>query len=149
MTALSSKKFLEIIKISHILVIDLIKFVIFERISMTFGEKVRQLRKRKKLTQEQLALLIGTHESHIGRYEKDQSSPTASIIKKLAEVFNVSTDYLLFDNKEEQSASVKISDNELLHQFQEVDKMDEDKRTLVKRVISMAINEDKIKQMVS
>jgi hypothetical protein len=67
----------------------------------------------------------------------------------LAEVFNVSTDYLLFNDKEEQSVSVIISDNELLHQFQEVDKMDEEKRTLIKRVISMAINEDKIKQMVS
>lgn len=116
---------------------------------MTFGEKVRQLRKRKKLTQEHLAHLIGTHESHIGRYEKDQSSPTASIIKKLAEVFNVSTDYLLCDDKEEQSTSVKISDNELLEQFREVDKMDEEKRILVKRLISMAINEDKIRKMVS
>jgi hypothetical protein len=67
----------------------------------------------------------------------------------LAEVFNVSTDYLLFNDKEEQSVSVIISDNELLDQFQEVDKMDEEKRTLIKRVISMAINEDKIKQMVS
>lgn len=67
----------------------------------------------------------------------------------MAEVFNVSTDYLLFNDKEEQSVSVIISDNELLDQFQEVDKMDEEKRTLIKRVISMAINEDKIKQMVS
>jgi len=31
----------------------------------------------------------------------------------------------------------------------EVDKMDEEKRTLIKRVISMAVNEDKIKRMVS
>ena len=116
---------------------------------MTFGEKVRQLRKRKKITQEQLAELIGTHESHIGRYEKDISSPTAPIIRNIAEVLNVSADYLLFDEREEQSMSIKISDTELLHQFWEVDKMDEDKRALIKRIISMAINEDKIKQMVS
>lgn len=115
---------------------------------MTFGEKIRQLRKRKNITQEQLAKLIGSHESHIGRYEKDQSDPTAPAIKKLADVFNVSTDYLLFD-KIETSISVKISDKELLEQFQELDKMDEEKRALVKRVISMAINEDKIKRMVS
>ena len=64
---------------------------------MTLGEKIRQLRKRKKITQSQLAELIGTHESHIGRYEKDQSVPTSPILKKIAEAFNVSVDYLLFD----------------------------------------------------
>ena len=116
---------------------------------MTFGEKIRQLRKRKKLTQGQLAQLIGTHESHIGRYEKDQSSPTAAMIKNLAVTFEVSTDYLLFDEKKEEMASVKISDTELLAQFQEIDKMDDEKRTLVKKVLAMAINENKIKQMVS
>ena len=148
MADVSSKKMLVFIKKLYILVIYRRKFVTFGRILMTFGEKVRQLRKRKKLTQEQLAELIGTHESHIGRYEKDQSAPSAPALKKLAKVFNVSVDYLLFE-KEETSLSVKISDTELLEQFEELDKMDDEKRTLVKRIISMAINEDKIKQMVS
>ena len=115
--------------------------------NMTFGEKLRQLRKRKKLTQEQLAELIDSHENQIGRYEKDQSAPTAPVIIKLAEVFNVTTDYLLLEN--EDTLSVKISDSELFDQFQEVDKMNEEKRSLVKRIISMVINEDKIKRMVS
>lgn len=114
---------------------------------MTFGEKIRQLRKRKKLTQEQLAELIGSHENHIGRYEKDQSVPTAPAIVKLAEVFNVTTDYLLLEN--ENTLSVKISDSELFDQFQEVDKMDDEKRALVKRIIGLVLNEDRIKKMVS
>lgn len=116
---------------------------------MTFGEKLRQLRKRKKLTQEQMAELIEIHESHVGRYEKDLSSPTAQVLIRIAKLFNVSTDYLLFDDRNDPSTSLKISDNELFAQFQEVDKMDEEKRELIKRIISMAINEDKIKKMVS
>ena len=114
---------------------------------MTFGEKIRQLRKRKKLTQEQLAELINSHENQIGRYEKDQSVPTAPAIIKLAEVFNVTTDYLLLEN--ENSLSVKISDSELFDLFQEVDKMDEEKKALVKRIIELVVNEDRIKKMVS
>jgi len=116
---------------------------------MTFGEKVRQLRKRKKLTQGQLASKIGTHESHIGRYEKDQSSPTAPTLIKIAEFFNVSTDYLLFNNKQNSVTSTEIADIELFEQFQQVDKMEEKKRELIKKFIEMAINEDKIKKMVS
>ena len=125
------------------------KITISERIYMTFGEKLRQLRKRKKLTQEQMAELIEIHESHVGRYEKDLSSPTAQVLIRISKLFNVSTDYLLFDDRSEPSTSLKISDNELFTQFQEVDKMSEDKRELIKRIISMAINEDKIKKMVS
>ena len=125
------------------------KITISERIYMTFGEKLRQLRKRKKLTQEQMAELIDIHESHVGRYEKDLSSPTAQVLIRISKLFNVSTDYLLFDDRSEPSTSLKISDNELFTQFQEVDKMSEDKRELIKRIISMAINEDKIKKMVS
>ena len=115
---------------------------------MTLGEKIRQLRKRNNVTQEEFAKLIGTHESHVGRYEKDQSNPTAHILKKIAQAFNVSADYLLFD-KEETSLTAKIGDQELLDMFQELDKMDKEKRDLIKRIISMAINEDKIKRMVS
>jgi transcriptional regulator with XRE-family HTH domain len=116
---------------------------------MTFGEKLRQLRKRKKLTQEQMAELIEIHESHVGRYEKDFSSPTAQVLIRIAKLFNVSTDYLLFDDQNDTSTTLKISDNELFAQFQEVDKMSEEKRELIKRIIAMAINEDKIKKMVS
>lgn len=115
---------------------------------MTLGEKIRQLRKRNKMTQGELAERIGTHESHIGRYEKDQSVPTSPVLKKISQVFNISVDYLLFD-KEETSLTAKIADKELLEQFEEVDKMDQEKRELIKRIISMAINEDKIKKMVS
>lgn len=116
---------------------------------MTFGEKLRQLRKRKKLTQEQMAESIEVHESHVGRYEKDLSSPSAQVLIRIAKLFNVSTDYLLFDDRNDTSTLQKISDNELFAQFQEVDKMNEEKRELVKRIIAMAINEDKIKKMVS
>ncbi|MCP4138566.1 MAG: hypothetical protein GY754_46840 [bacterium] len=66
---------------------------------------------------------------------------------QLAQVFNISADYLLFD-KEETSLSAKISDQELFEQFEAVDKMDEDKKDLVKRILSMAINEDKIKKLL-
>ncbi len=114
---------------------------------MTFGEKLRQLRKRKKLTQEQLAELIGTHESHIGRYERDESNSSANVLIKISEVFDVSIDSLLLDEKKFQPFP-QITDKELLEQLEEIDKMDEDKRALAKRILSMLINEDKIKKLL-
>lgn len=60
----------------------------------------------------------------------------------------MSVDYLLFD-KAESLLSSSISDKELFEQFESIDRMDEEKRTLVKKILSMVIHEDQIKMMVS
>jgi hypothetical protein len=49
----------------------------------------------------------------------------------------------------EESLSIKVTDKKLLEQFAEIDGMSEEKRELVKNILEMAINEDKIKEMVS
>jgi transcriptional regulator with XRE-family HTH domain len=112
------------------------------------GQKIKQLRNERDLSLERLAQNINVAKSMLWKYEKDQATPSADIIKRIAAFFGVSTDYLLFDNTEKENIS-KITDKQLLRQFEEVDKMETEKRELIKRLISMAINEDKIKKMVS
>ena len=48
------------------------------------GEKIRQLRKSKGLTQEQLAEKIGIDNKHLSRIEKGRHMPTYKILKNLA-----------------------------------------------------------------
>ena len=60
-----------------------------------FGEKIKELRKGKKLTQEGLAQQIGQAQSTIYYWEKNKQEPTISALKKLCEFFEVSADYLL------------------------------------------------------
>ena len=50
------------------------------------GEKIRQIRKSKGLTQEKLAELIGIDNKHLSRIEKGRHMPTYNIIRKLAKV---------------------------------------------------------------
>lgn len=72
-----------------------------------FGERLRQLRKQKNLTQKQLAELVGVTNSIISFYEVGDRMPSPEMIVKLAKAFNVSTDYLLGMEKNE---TVDISD---------------------------------------
>lgn len=59
------------------------------------GDRIRQLRKDRGLTQEQLASIIGVERSSIGKYEgKQQITPSDEVKFKLAEFFGVSLDYL-------------------------------------------------------
>ena len=62
----------------------------------TLRERLKMLRKREDITQEELAAVIGVERSTIGKYEGRQGViPSAEVLEALADYFNVSVDYLL------------------------------------------------------
>lgn len=62
---------------------------------MTFGSKLKSLRKELNLTQEQLAKRIGVAKSVVSYYESGERYPSYDVLVKLTNVFHVTTDYLL------------------------------------------------------
>lgn len=61
-----------------------------------FSQRLKQLRKERGITQEQLAAIIGVERSSIGKYEgKSHIIPSDDVKYKIAEFFGVSVDYLL------------------------------------------------------
>lgn len=72
---------------------------------MNLGEKIFKLRKEKGLSQEALAEQIGTTRQAISKWENNQGFPETEKLLQLSNIFEVSTDYLLKDEKSE-----KISD---------------------------------------
>lgn len=68
---------------------------------MEFGEKIKKLRKEKKLTQEELAAAVGLSARAIQNYEQKNISPRKrEIYKKLADVLGVDITFLLTDEEE-------------------------------------------------
>ncbi|EDX54311.1 XRE family transcriptional regulator [Bacillus sp. SH7-1] len=59
------------------------------------GEKIKELRKNNKITQEQLGNAIGVSKMAISYFEKGKKSPGRESLEKIADYFNVTTDYLL------------------------------------------------------
>jgi len=59
-----------------------------------FSERVKVLRKERKMTQRQMADALGITERSYQRYEAE-SNPNNETLIKLADYFDVSTDYLL------------------------------------------------------
>ena len=60
-----------------------------------FSTRLRELRMNKGLRQEQVAKLIGVNKSAISTYENDTRQPSFEILVRLANLYRVSTDYLL------------------------------------------------------
>ncbi len=60
-----------------------------------FGERLLELRKERNISQATLAKLLGVSSGIVCLWETNRSEPTAPNIVKIAEFFNVTTDFLL------------------------------------------------------
>ena len=74
------------------------------KINMELGKKIKQLRAKAKLTQEELAEKIGVLAQSVSKWENSVSMPDITLLPKIAEVFGVSIDDL-FDLSVEQRLS--------------------------------------------
>ena len=97
-----------------------------------------------KISQHELAELAQTHQKNISKYEQDLTVPSAITLKRIADCLNVTADYLLGSEVDNT-----IKDTQLLEQFKQIDKMnDEDKNALMK-VIDAYIRDFKTRQAYS
>ncbi len=59
------------------------------------GERLKELRTEKGMTQKELAEALGINSVTYLHYEKSQREPPLSLLVEMAEYFDVTTDYLL------------------------------------------------------
>ena len=71
-----------------------------EAVMQRFGEKLRTLRQRAGFTVRELGDLIDVSGPYIVQMEGGQKTPNAAMIIKIAQLFKVSTDQLMFDDFE-------------------------------------------------
>lgn len=86
---------------------------------MTVAEGLKRFRKERGLTQEAVSSAIGIHRQAYTRYESGKVLPIITVLIKMADVYNVTIDYLvgrteetnhdndLQDNKTEEKQGVK------------------------------------------
>ena len=89
---------------------------------MTTGEKLALLRKKKGMTQEELAEALQVSRQSVSRWEMDAAFPETDKLIKLSKLFECSIDFLLNDSIQESEKSIaKMSDTDFTvrdcHQF--------------------------------
>lgn len=65
---------------------------------LTMGDRIKEARKRQKLTQEQLAERLDVSVEFVGQIERGLKLPSMQVFIKLIEALRVSADYLLRDS---------------------------------------------------
>lgn len=76
------------------------------------GDRLKWLREGANLSQLDLAVRLSISETQIWRYENSDTEPRADVVVRLAEFFNVSTDYLLGRSDEQGIHVANLSPEE-------------------------------------
>lgn len=96
-----------------------------------FGKKLKSLRLQMGLTQKELAEKMETSKSMVSYYELSKRTPSPDVLIKLADIFNVSVDYIM---GLERKQTIEISN------------LDEKDMKLVKDIIDALSNKNEIKK---
>lgn len=74
---------------------------------MSFGSRLKELRENKGLTQGDLGKIVNLTKGNISKYENDTVEANNETLKKLADYFKVSIDYLL--GRSDEKDNIKTS----------------------------------------
>ncbi len=59
------------------------------------GDKIREIRLAKKISQVELAKILDVTKQSVSNWENENIQPSIEMLSKIADAFNVSTDFLL------------------------------------------------------
>ena len=85
---------------------------------MSLGNKLASTRRAKNLTQEQLAEKLDVTRQAVSRWESDAAYPETDKIVRMAQILEVSCDYLLQDGVDEKGTPAPATVTRLLRQAQ-------------------------------
>jgi transcriptional regulator with XRE-family HTH domain len=114
---------------------------------MKLHEKIKRLRKEHGMSQAKLSELAGVHKAHFSRLERGLYHPSVDVLKKMAGILNVSTDYLLNDDIDEL-APVKIEDKNLIEKVKLIETLEPDEKNALMKIIDALLTKKKFVDLV-
>ena len=106
---------------------------------MTFGEKIKSARTAKKLTQRQLADLVGAKHNSVSDWENDRFKPDVDTIELICGVLGLTPTYLVGEKSDEEYGDIVgnlMNDHELLDMVEEFKQLSSDDKKAIRQIIS-------------
>ena len=107
---------------------------------LNIGNKISLLRKEKGWSQGDLAEQIAASREIIGKYERNENSPSLEMALKMAKAFGVTVDFLLGEGE------YSSYDKDTVERIKNIQKMDSDTKSVLFNVIDTYIQNFKTKQ---
>ena len=101
--------------------------------AMSIALRLITLRKKMRLTQPQMADLLGIHVNSVKKYETRQTRPSIDVLKKMATALHVTTDSLLFEEHEREPKG------DFALQLEAIKEMPDNEQMVVREVLESLI----------
>jgi len=93
----------------------------------TFGKRLRERRKEKGFSQNEVAKALETNHSVIGKYERDEVKPSIDVVKRLASLLGTTVSYFLGEDENEDL----FKDPDMLRRLKEVNSLPAEEKKCV------------------
>lgn len=113
---------------------------------MKFNEKIKTLRKKAKLSQQELANQLSIHVTHVSKIENGHLLPSIDIVRRLTKIFNISADQLI--NEEEENLNITVQDKEFSEQIALINQLDEDEKNALLKIIDSMLTKKRMKDLI-
>ncbi|MBB5647908.1 helix-turn-helix domain-containing protein [Pedobacter cryoconitis] len=107
---------------------------------LDIGSKIMELRKRKAWLQGDLAKAVEASRDIIGKYKRNENSPSVEMALKQARVFDISVDYLLGEGKH------AAYDKDTLKRLEDIQVLDQDTRLILFNIIDTFLRNAKARK---
>lgn len=107
--------------------------------SDTFGKRLTEVRKSKKISQDELGKAISVVGAVIGRYERDEVKPSIDTAAAIAEALEVSLDYLVGNTD-------LILDKTIVKRIADIQKLDKSEQEHVNALLDAFLRDTKAKK---
>ncbi|OEK08204.1 transcriptional regulator [Flavivirga aquatica] len=104
---------------------------------LNIGNRIIELRKQKGWSQTDLAKAIEASRDMIGKYERNDNLPSIEVAFKLADVFDISVDFLLGKGKH------STYDKETIKRLEDIESLDQQTRATLFNVIDTFLRDSK------
>ncbi len=110
------------------------QIAVFCNTNMSFGTRLLEVRKKRGLSQAELADFLNTKPPVIGRYERGETTPSVEVALKLAKILGISLDYL--------SGNTDLElDQNTLKRVEDISKMPPDDRSFILRAVDALVRD--------
>lgn len=107
---------------------------------LDIGSKITELRKRKNWSQADLAKAVEASRDIIGKYERNENSPSVEMALKIARVFDVPVDYLLGEGKH------AAYDKETVKRLEDIEALDSPTKSVIYNIIDTFLRDAKARK---
>ena len=114
---------------------------------MNIGERIKQLREARELSQKELAMSINMDQSQYSKIEKGKTDPTTSTLEKISKALGINVAKLFTSNNPlEEVDSINKS---TMEKVQLLEQLEEDEKQSVFKIIDGLVSKKKLKDTLS